>query len=193
MRSAMMRRDKGWNGIWTVLLIAVLSAVLPVTAKAQEAAVSTDDGSGSWQIYQDGSWRYYNADGSYARDVWLWLSYNETYNWYHFNGQGYLTVGWLHGDDGKWYYLNPVSNGLKGAMQTGWLIDDQDGNCYYLETGSGQMVTGWYEIEGHSYYFNEVGSEQSGWIWDSTSGYWIYHEKNEIPLGVLMADGERRI
>lgn len=186
-----MKEYRGWNKIRAIMLILLLAAGLPVCAQAQEPDV--DPAAGYWQADPDGSWRYYHADGGYASDTWQWLSYNEKYNWYHFGEDGYLTVGWLHEDDGSWYYLNPVSDGFKGAMQTGWLIDDQDGNCYYLDKESGQMVTGWYEVEGYDYYFNEVGSEQSGWIWDSTSGYWIYHDNNEIPLGVLMTEGERNI
>jgi len=47
-----------------------------------------------------------------------------------------------------WYYLNPVSNGTRGAMQTGWLIDPLDGYRYYLDPQTGQMAMGWVNVDG---------------------------------------------
>ena len=36
-----------------------------------------------------------------------------------------MVTGW-HLADGKWFYLNPVSDGTRGRMVTGWqLIDDK--------------------------------------------------------------------
>ena len=69
--------------------------------------------------------------------------------WYYFDDQGYMCVGWLyHGID--WYYLDPVN---------------------------GDMKTGWQQINGIYYYFNEtVGKEEgkmlTGWI--LTNGSWYY-------------------
>ena len=39
--------------------------------------------------------------------------------------------GWYHDLDGRLYYLNPVSDGTKGRMVTGWnWITDIDGITY---------------------------------------------------------------
>lgn len=59
-------------------------------------------------------------------------------------------------------------------MQTGWLTDSLDGNHYYLEPQSGQMVTGWMSIDGIWYYFTEPRGDYSGWKWDAVAGAWLY-------------------
>ena len=42
-----------------------------------------------------------------------------------FDENGNMVTGW-HLADGKWFYLNPVSDGTRGRMVTGWqLIDDK--------------------------------------------------------------------
>ena len=39
-------------------------------------------------------------------------------------------TGWHLDADGSWYYLNPVSDGYRGAMVTGWHLID--GKWYYF-------------------------------------------------------------
>ena len=56
--------------------------------------------------------------------------------------RGAMKTGWLKDADGSWYYLNPVSDGTQGAMKTGWFTDPQDGHLYYLDPKTGAMVTG---------------------------------------------------
>lgn len=156
-----MESYRGWKEIRAALLVGTLIALMsPISGEAAEETGNTDRDIGYWQSYQDGSWRYYDTEGSYAVDTWRWLSDDETFNWYHFDGQGYLT--------------------------TGWLIDDESGSCYYFDPESGAMVTGRQDIEGYEYFFDKAGLEQSGWIYDSKSGYWIYYKKDEVPLDVLI-------
>ena len=68
-------------------------------------------------------------------------------NWYYLNPvsdgtRGAMKTGWFKDVDGNWYYLNLVSDGTQGAMKTGWFTDPQDGHLYYLDPKTGAMVTG---------------------------------------------------
>ncbi|WP_252198286.1 hypothetical protein [Clostridium sp. MCC353] len=77
------------------------------------------------------------------------------------NASGYMDTGWFQDRDGRWYYLNPVSDGTKGAMKTGW-FQDQDGRWYYLNPVSdgtkGAMLTGWITVDGKQYYMDGSGA-----------------------------------
>lgn len=84
--------------------------------------------SGSWRQDSTG-WRYQQA-GNDLSDCWQQLLYNGNLDWYHFDENGYMQVGWLKDSDGHIYYLNPVSDGTKGKMLTGWNLID--GNWYYF-------------------------------------------------------------
>lgn len=46
-----------------------------------------------------------------------------------------MLIGWFQDSEGNAYYLNPVSDGTKGKMLTGWdWIADEFGvqRCYYF-------------------------------------------------------------
>ncbi len=136
-------------------------------------------------------WRYYENTGRYARNTWKHLTYNGTISWYHFGADGYMDTGWFMDTDGRWYYLNPVSDGTQGAMKTGWFTDPQDGHRYYLDPKTGAMVTGWKLIDGIWYYFNETSSGTSGWSYSTTEKKWVYVDKKQKPLGILEENKKR--
>ena len=74
-------------------------------------------------------------------------------SWYYFfNEDGSLYTGWLQQND-KYYYLNELDNSLQGAMFTGWIRRDEK---TYFTDFNGEMVTGWYQIDGLWYYFRPV-------------------------------------
>lgn len=93
---------------------------------------------GQWKQNATGWW-YEFKDGSYVTNSWKQLSYNGIVQWYHFGNDGYMDTGWFKDVDGRWYYLNPVSDGTKGMMMTGWQF-----------------------IDGAWYYFNEVSNGYKG-------------------------------
>ena len=47
--------------------------------------------------------------------------------WYYFNEQGYMMTGWIL-DGGRWYYMNEISDGTKGAMMASTWIGE-----YYVD------------------------------------------------------------
>jgi glucan-binding YG repeat protein len=128
-----------------------------------------------WKM-ENGSWFFYNADGSKVTgwvddNGWYyltnsgemktdWLLYNE--KWYHLGKNGKMQTGWVY--DKGWYFLNK-----DGAMERGWIKDA--GTWYYLNT-SGLMQTGWEKISGAWFYLNADGAMQSGW--EKIAGSWYY-------------------
>lgn len=103
-----------------------------------------------WQS-SGGTWRYRQADGSYATG---WL--RDGSSWYYLDKAGAMVTGWAK--VGKsWYYLN-----RSGAMATGW---QKVGKSWYYLKGSGAMATGWYRVGSKWYYSNGSGAMQAGkWI-----------------------------
>ncbi|OOM16523.1 N-acetylmuramoyl-L-alanine amidase family protein [Clostridium saccharobutylicum] len=72
------------------------------------------DNSGNKQtgwLQSGDDWYYLGSDG--ARQTG-WQNVNG--NWYHMDQDGKMQTGWFKDWNGTWYYLNPYSNGTKGAM-----------------------------------------------------------------------------
>ena len=100
---------------------------------------------GDWAMNEDGTWRF-SVNGTSYQNTWGYL-YNPYGNqgmgeagWYRFDESGRMLTGWYLDTDGRWYYLNPVSDGNLGKMLTGWQwIADETGReyCYYFFPESG--------------------------------------------------------
>ena len=59
----------------------------------------------------------------------------EAYDWFRFDETGHLITGWYTDPaDGCVYYMNPLSDGTKGKMMTGWVVID--GKEYYFNPNS---------------------------------------------------------
>ena len=78
---------------------------------------------------------------------------------YYFNEASQLQVGWLE-LGGYTFLFNPAEN---GKLYTGWWTDPTVGTRY-LDTTDGHMVTGLNVIDKDTYYFNEQGFLQVGWV-----------------------------
>ena len=94
-------------------------------SKAQDSAGEA----GTW-VQDETGWWFKKLNGSYPVSTWL-MTGNE---WYRFDDKGYMMTGWYTDENGKKYYLNPVSDGSRGAMKTGWQIIDE--KWYYFSTVS---------------------------------------------------------
>lgn len=111
----------------------------------------TNDGYSHWMKDSKGWWLRY-SDGSYPKGSageYHWEKING--RWWAFGADGYLSTGWIYDTfyqgwfymdanqgmltgwqfiDGKWYYLNPVSDGTCGIMYAkkrtpdGWLVKE---------------------------------------------------------------------
>lgn len=89
---------------------------------------------GRW-ILGDAGWWYEYGDRTWASDGWYYLYWNDRYYWYHFNKMGYIDTGWFTDKEGKVYYLHPYHDGSQGYMYTGW--NQIDGSWYYFEEKAG--------------------------------------------------------
>lgn len=118
---------------------------------------------GTWDQLEDGNWMFTDSDGVLYKDTWaaIYNPYANTtigqskFDWFFFDSNGFMMTGWIL-DNGRKYYLNPVSDGTKGKMYVGWQIID--GQWYYFNTISdgtrGAMLTNtWID----NYYVNSDG------------------------------------
>ena len=51
--------------------------------------------SGKWVMNEKGWWYSYD-DGTWPSNSWVYLPWKDTYQWYYFNGEGYMVTGWHH-------------------------------------------------------------------------------------------------
>lgn len=156
----------------------------------------------SWTQDEKG-WRCRKPDGTWLSDTWQELPYQGTTGWYHFNAEGYMETGWFC-DNGKWYYLNPISDGTRGLMCTGWKLldnvwyyfnENSDGTKgartentwaylpyngtteWYYFNGQGQMMTGWLTEGDKKYYLHPIADGTRGKMyagWQNIDGVWYY-------------------
>jgi glucan-binding YG repeat protein/uncharacterized protein YdeI (BOF family) len=76
-------------------------------------------------------------------------------------------TGWIEVEDNTWVYVDPTT----GELVTGWL--EVNGKTYFLDEEEYLMVTGWKKIDGSWYYFATSGSMQTGWVKDSGKWYFL--------------------
>lgn len=86
-------------------------------------------------------------------------------NTYYYQDHKMQKHSWIHDGTG-WFFMD--ENGLAA---NGWFL--HNGITYYLEPGSGRMVSGWKSFEEGWRYFNESGAMQSGWIQDKDVWYYL--------------------
>ncbi|MBP5254128.1 MAG: hypothetical protein J6Z23_01925 [Lachnospiraceae bacterium] len=125
-----------------------------------------------WQK-ENGKWRYYYADGSFATG-WKRIAKQ----WYFFDDNGIMQTRWFQ-QDGEWYYL-----GIGGAMETG--LRTINGVTYYFKP-NGQMVTGWAQVDGTWYYFKASGAMAKGWL--ESGGKWYYMDDSGQMVTGWLTDG----
>lgn len=82
--------------------------------------------SGSWKETESG-WQFTKADGSAPESEWIYTGWGQSNDWYFFDENGNMVTGWRL-VDGKWFYLNSISDGTRGRMMTGWQLID---NVWY--------------------------------------------------------------
>jgi len=71
----------------------------------------------------------------------------------------------------KMYYLDS-----SGYRSSGWKVDDTDGKTYYLDPTTGEMRTGWMNLNNSWYYLGLNGVMQKGWL--NLNKKWYYFTPN---------------
>ena len=125
---------------------------------------------------------FFDESGALKTNGWIqkrrYLSDNYwVTDWYYAAASGALYTEW-HEINGKWYYFDPTDSGrmlsggvysigsrsysfaASGARQTGWvkyeMEDLYDTHAVWVYgDASGVLVTGWQEIGGKTYYFDD--------------------------------------
>ncbi|MBR6614941.1 MAG: hypothetical protein IKK95_03095, partial [Lachnospiraceae bacterium] len=123
--------------------------------------------SGSWTS-EDGKWTFADNNGEIYKNKWAAVvnPYANTeagqfaFDWFFFDANGHMMTGWIF-DGGRWYYLNPLSDGTQGRMMTGWQMIN--GLWYYLNpvsdgTKGAMLADAWID----NYYVDANG------VWDET-------------------------
>lgn len=84
-------------------------------------------------------WWYKDTDGTWPKEAWKKIKYNNREDWYYFDAEGYMNAGWKLLNN-SWYYMNESSDGTfpKGAMVTGW--KQIGGKWYYFHEKSEGLV-----------------------------------------------------
>lgn len=117
---------------------------------------------GEWIQDSSGKWKFKDLQGNFLINCWAKI-YNyyanakqSNYDWFYFGEDGYMVTGWLITQDGKKYYLNPVSDGTQGKMLTGW---------HWIQEGD------FYKY----YYFHQYDDEKQGHLYQNTvvDGYTV--------------------
>ena len=133
-----------------------------------------------WYL-EDGKWYYYGASGARTagwlyNNGWYFLDtqtgvmktgeYEVDGISYRSNSSGLMYENQWYLEDGKWYYY-----GASGARTTGWLYNN---GWYFLDTQTGVMKTGEYEVDGISYRSNSSGLMYEN-QWYLEDGKWYYY------------------
>ena len=121
--------------------------------------------------YENGSYYYYNADGTMLRNGWA--SYQGEY--YYFGADGKLVKNGWGTYEGVYYYLG--SDGR--VVKNGW--GTYEGDYYFLD-GNGRVVTNaWRQYKGSYYYFGDDGKLVVN-DWVKYAGKYYYIGANGTPL-----------
>lgn len=85
----------------------------------------------------------------------------------------------------KWYYLNEA-----GYRATGWKIDDETGQRYYMDNVTGEMKMGWMNLNGSWYYLGTTGLMHTGWLWLNNNWYYFTENGEMITNQSMVIDGK---
>lgn len=122
-----------------------------------------------WVTDNTGTYFRYPS-GVIAKNCWIELNGN----FYLVDANGKRLTGWqLNPSKTNWFYMDPTS----GIMKTGWFRDGQ--YWYYLEpegSAKGMRISGWRDINGKRYYFNNEGIMVTGWFEIDGKWYYFYPE-----------------
>ncbi len=167
-------------------------------ASTEKPASAPTPLTGNWEQDETGWW-FSETDGTYPASEWAWIEYEGQCYWYHFNAAGYMDTDWFCDLDGKWYYLNPISDGWKGRMLTGWAyLSWEDQDSWYYFNADGSMATGWVKDGELQYYLHPVSDGTRGHMytgWQQIEGTWYYFSevsdgtKGHLLTGTTTPDG----
>ncbi len=137
------------------------------------------------QTFHDGHW-YVTIDSQPQKNSWQYLYSNlsHSYGWSYYDSDG-ASVSGDKFINGNWYYFNPGS----WQMLQGW--HQENGNWYYYNQTSGseagQLMNGDQFINGQWYYLdpNHGGAMITGWRYEGANHYY-YANNGQMARGWLL-------
>lgn len=131
-------------------------------------------------------WTYIKADGTQAKSEWI----ASGGDWYYFGEDGKMKFDWfLDPKSNLWYMLSRNHDGRFGAALRGWYYEDQDGKWYFLNPVTSEMMTGWQYIDHKRYYFAPSNEGQT-YFGDNVNGWYFDPTRNIRPFGSMYRDEE---
>ena len=91
---------------------------------------------------------------------------------------------WIRTDN-KWYYINEA-----GYRATGWKVDSETGQRYYMDNVTGEMKIGWMYLNGSWYYLGTTGVMHTGWLWLNNNWYYFTQDGEMIVNQTMQIDGK---
>ena len=150
---------------------------------------------GSW-VWDDAAstWKWRGADGSYKTNYWVYAAKNGDRTgkgyWYYMDENGLMSTGWITVGGHRYYMFEQDTNGApKGAMQIGWVWDDETSGWYYFDENDG-ILTGWNWITDAWYYLDSNGKMHTGWLEQGGNRYYL-NSSGKMLTGEQTIDGEK--
>lgn len=134
--------------------IGLLSLVLSATFTFNSFA--------EWQQAQDGSWKFYNVDGTIGINKWA----KSGEDWYHFDNEGNMEHSAIVVDGDGTYYVDDAGKMVKNQ----WV--NQNGNYYYAgEDGKivkDTVTPDGYTVDGNGVWNQSIPQKQKAQLLDFT-------------------------
>lgn len=86
----------------------------------------------------------------------------------------------------KWYYINEA-----GYRATGWKVDNETGQRYYMDNTTGEMKYGMMYLNGSWYYLGTTGVMHTGWLWLNNNWYYFTENGEMITNQTMVIDGKQ--
>ena len=153
---------------------------------------------GQWVLVNAGKqqWKYRLPDGTYLKSGFAlvynpWRKPSGTWRWYHFDENGIMSVGWIRAEGEIWYHAHEISDGDLGALETGWIMNSEDGIPYFCNERDSSMMTGWVgfkEKDGtcrYSYFARLEDTYRRNWFFNTAAGRWLYDHLGHRSYGSM--------
>ncbi len=138
--------------------------------KTQANSGDSDDSDDYYYVDSDANNRAYAERNWNGQEGWQKINGE----WYYFDANGKLVIGWVLAKDGRWYYMNN-----DGKMATKWVLSPESKIWYYMDPTNGHMLSNGWLCDPDSqrwYYLDPNGAMCTSWI--IVDNIWYLLDKN---------------
>lgn len=176
--------NKGKNLFFSSAILALMAIMLSTFCINTQYAFAETNKSG-WYNPSPNCWYYY-YDGKPITGLYEVTNLGKTYYFgTDFTNLGLMQTGWKKIGDSTYYFDESNSEGSLGAKHVGWLRKNKasgSGYDWYYFDKRGRLITGYYKPEGEkeTYYFSpdhiDLGRMKTGW--QNIDGKTYYFDEN---------------